>query len=239
MTQDENKIYQIIYTDESGKNTKKIEWDLMDDTVKGFRHMICASESINNYYIDDDDAFKFIADTKPENLKDGDREEKWRTCKSSDAICQMNGIDETKYEIQASDFGRVRLRIKNKDDWNVCKLYEEYDKTHDELNKYVLENLIERQKKGEEVKIGYLIAKIPGTEHFFDLYVYRLVADAWLENYKCYKSIGVIHHITNDGYYNRPENLVFLSDWHSFIHNGNKGQSEKYNPKESLNRSIS
>lgn len=84
-----------------------------------------------------------------------------------------------------------------------------------------------------------LIAKNPENGKFLDLYVYRLVADAWLENYECYKSIGVIHHITNDGYYNRPENLVFLSDWHSFIHNGNKGQSEKYNPKESLNRSIS
>ena len=237
MTQDENKIYQIIYTgeEESDKNTKPpIEW-----TFEELRNAVMNSKCINEYYTDDTDTFKFITNTKTDKLCDGDRVEKWRTCKSSDAICQMNGIDETKYEIQASDFGRVRLRLKNnKDKWNVCPLYEEYDKTHDKLN-YVLENLIERHKKGEKVKIGYLIAKIPGTEHFLDLHVYRLVADAWLENYECYKSIGVIHHITNDGYYNRPENLVFLSDWHSFIHNGNKGQSEKYNPKESLNRSIS
>lgn len=152
MTQDENKIYQIIYTEESGYNKKKIEWTLMDDAVKGFRHMICASESINDYYINDKDAFKFIKDTKPENLKDGDREEKWRTCKSSDVICQINGID----EIQASDFGRIRLRIKNKDEWKICPLYDSLN-----LDKAICKDVfIKLCKKQEELQknrkyIGY------------------------------------------------------------------------------------
>lgn len=228
MTQDENKIYQIIYTGETGENTEQIEWTLDNGIVKGLKNMIFASDSINNYYIDDDDAFKFITDTKPENLKDGDREEKWRTCKSSDEICKRNGI--TGYKIQASNFGRIRL-YKNPNDIKICSLYDETN-----TKESICIKVFAKLKKSD---VGYLIAKIPGTKHFFDLYVYRLVADAWLENYECYKSIGVIHHITNDGYYNRPENLVFLSDWHSFIHNGNKVQSEKYNPKESLNRSIS
>ncbi|MBQ7617804.1 MAG: hypothetical protein IJS50_02915 [Desulfovibrio sp.] len=28
MAQDENKIYQIIYTDETGENTEQIEWTI-------------------------------------------------------------------------------------------------------------------------------------------------------------------------------------------------------------------
>lgn len=227
MAQDENKIYQIIYTDETGENTEQIEWTLDNGIVKGFKNMIFASDSINNYYQTDPDAFKFITDTETEKLCDGDRVEKWRKCKSSDEICKRNGI--TGYKIQASNFGRIRL-YKNSKDIKICPLY---DRTN--MNEPINSEVFAKLKKSD---VGYLIAKIPRTEHFFDLYAYRLVADAWLKGYKCYESIGDIHHITNDGYYNRPENLVFLSNWHSFIHNGNKGQAEKYNPKKSLNRSI-
>lgn len=218
-----NKINQAIYD-----NTKPIEW-----TIEELKKRVRNADAINNYYQTDPHAFDFT-DTETENLKDGNREEKWRTCKSSDAICQMNGIDETKYEIQASDFGRVRLRIKNKDEWDICPLYEKDNRTQ-KLNKSVLKNLIERHKKGEEVKIGYLIAKNRENGKFLDLHVYCLVADAWLEDYTYNpynKTNKQIHHITNDGYDNSPENLIVLDDsTHSMIPKNGEKDDLDYHPR--------
>ncbi len=44
-------------------------------------------------------------------------------------------------------------------------------------------------------------------------YVYQMVADAWLKGYTYNpynKTNKQIHHITNGGYDNRPENLIMF-----------------------------
>ena len=94
--------------------------------------------------------------------------------------------------------------------------YEE--KIDKSLNKDLLENYETRNK------VGYL--KIVGL----GLYVYQMVADAWLVDK--YEPGMEIHHITNDGYDNRPENLILVSATeHEKIHCGNYGKEDnEYKP---------
>ena len=67
---------------------------------------------------------------------------------------------------------------------------------------------------------GYLVMKdyTSPTEYKFDstTYVYRFVAAAFFPNYK----EGLhIHHINNNGYDCRPENLILLTpEQHSKVH---------------------
>ena len=198
-----NKINQAIYD-----NTKPIEW-----TIEELKKQVRNADAINNYYQTDPHAFDFT-DTETENLKDGDREEKWRKCKNYKY-----------YDVEASDFGRIKV------DGKICELYEEDNRTQ-KLNKSVLKNLIECHKKGEKVKIGYLIAKNRKNGKFLDLHVSRLVADAWLEDYTYGKTEGQIHHITNDGYDNSPENLIVLDDsTHSMIPKNGEKDDLDYHPR--------
>ena len=74
-----------------------------------------------------------------------------------------------------------------------------------------------------QYKFGYLAIKIT-DEILYD--VYRLVAETWVkcpvENTFEYdgNNCWVVHHITDNGFDNRPENLVWLSrNSHSKIHN--------------------
>lgn len=218
MTQDKNKIYQIIYTgeEESDKNTKPpIEW-----TIEELQNSVVNSESINNYYCTDkhESAWLF-ADTEKPELDN----ELWRKCETYTYYG---------YEIYASNRGRIKVNGK------ICTLYEEISKNpkNEEYKKRLTKSLFNILIKNKETHIGYLIAKIPddikrnANHEYFGQYVYRMVADAWLINKNEKRTI--VHHITNDGYDNRPENLIFVSsDEHSQIHYGNYGKKDnEYEP---------
>lgn len=56
-------------------------------------------------------------------------------------------------------------------------------------------------------------------KHFkYPVYVYQIVADIWLE--KPSNASGLrVHHITNNGYDNRPQNLVWVTEAeHKILH---------------------
>lgn len=219
MTQDENKIYQIIYTgeDESDKNTKPpIEW-----TVGELRNAVVNSKSINHYYNTVDGAFDVINDTNHKNLSG----ERWHKCNK---ICEKNDIND---EIYASNRGRIK--IKKDGEEFICILYDKQD-TDNPINKKVFADLCKKRKA-----VGYLIIENPITKKFFKLKsknnddylcVYHMVADAWLVDK--YEPGMEIHHITNDGYDNRPENLILVSATeHEKIHSGNYGKEDnEYEP---------
>ena len=86
--------------------------------------------------------------------------------------------------IEASNFGRVRI-----------------DK-----------RIIITQKETNENSQGYLVLDKEKYKKEYNnlpsMEVYRLVAGAWLDTRGCF---AAIHHITNAGYDNRPENLIRLS----------------------------
>jgi len=85
-----------------------------------------------------------------------------------------------------SNYGRVKLRETFDSDWVMLK-------QHD------------CPQKGK----GWLL-----VENTKSIYVYILVAETWLEK-PTGEALG-LHHITNDGYDNRPENLIYLN---SEVHN--------------------
>lgn len=68
-------------------------------------------------------------------------------------------------------------------------------------------------RQTDDIEGGYLrIPKYPGFGN-----VYRLVADTWLERPD--KNKNIVHHIDNDGYNNRTENLIWVDNAeHGKIH---------------------
>jgi tetratricopeptide (TPR) repeat protein len=74
---------------------------------------------------------------------------------------------------------------------------------------------------------GYLFVDIKSMEKTVSEKVYRLVAETWLEKpdykepLKDIKSFryNTVHHISNNGYDNRMENLMWVTEWqHAMIH---------------------
>lgn len=217
-----NKINQAIYD-----NTKPIEW-----TVEELRKSVVNSESINNYYNNyykkSSGAFDVIIDTTTEELPG----EKWEKCKHYTYYG---------YDVEASNYGRIRVKKDGK--YTICELYEEISKNpkNEEYKEQLTKSLFNALIKNQENHIGYLLAKIPDAikknvrHEYFGPYVYQMVADAWLKGYTYNpynKTNKQIHHITNDGYDNRPENLILVSATeHEKIHCGNYGKEDnEYKP---------
>jgi len=78
--------------------------------------------------------------------------------------------------------------------------------------------------KNNPWKSGYLFVDIKGIKE--PLKVYRLVAETWLKkpnndydpSEKAY-DYTIVHHISNNGYDNRIENLMWVTNWqHIFLH---------------------
>lgn len=197
-------------------------------TVEELRKSVVNSESINNYYCTDKHKSAWLfADTEKSELDN----ELWRKCKS------YKYYD---YEIYASNHGRIRVEVDTKT-IKICELYEEISKNpkKEEYKEQLTKPLFNALIKNQENHIGYLIAKIPDAikknvrHEYFGPYVYQMVADAWLEGYTYNpKTNKQIHHITNDGYDNRPENLILVSATeHEKIHSGNYGKEDnEYEP---------
>jgi hypothetical protein len=75
---------------------------------------------------------------------------------------------------------------------------------------------------------GYLFVDIKGTRGNFQEKVYRLVAETWLDHPDNFwakdpsenaGNYNTVHHISNNGYDNRIENLMWVTRWqHAMIH---------------------
>jgi len=91
-------------------------------------------------------------------------------------------------ELKISDLGRVKVKYKN--------------------------NVYEILAQSDDIEYGYLrLPKFPGFG-----YVYRLVADTWVENTDK-KKRNIVHHINNDGYNNEAKNLIWVTaEEHAKIH---------------------
>lgn len=193
--------------------------------IEELQNRVVNSESINNYYKTFPGAFDVVADMNPEELPG----EKWEKCK------HYKYYD---YEIYASNRGRICVEVDGEK--IICVLYEEISKNpkNEEYKKRLTKSLFNILIKNKENHIGYLLAKIPDAikrnvhHEYFGPYVYQMVADAWLEDYIYDETEGHIHHITNDGYDNRPENLILVSATeHKKIHSGNYGKEDnEYKP---------
>ena len=187
---------------------------LTEKEINELREKIVFDESINNYYspkngkpVKDAWLFTYIKKRKFKN-------ELWKKCKT------YKYYD---YEVYASNLGRIKV-IKNKKEI-ICVLCEEIA-PEPKINRSLFKSLI---KQGER-HIGYLKAKIPGNKKCLGPYVYQMVADAWLAEE--YKSGMQVHHITKDGYDNRPENLIIVSkEDHHNIHHKN-GRYYRGNKKD-------
>ena len=104
-------------------------------------------------------------------------------------------------DILASNFGRVKYNN---------KILEQFD-----------------PQANNKWKCGYLFVKIKGIgKREINKLVYKLVAETWLKkpvndwdpSDKAF-DYSVVHHITNNGYDNRVENLMYVTNWqHAMIH---------------------
>lgn len=66
---------------------------------------------------------------------------------------------------------------------------------------------------------GWLWLECPQYKFLHHQYVYRLVADAWLKSHPNTDDKWARHHINNNGYDNRPENLIWVTaEEHAKIH---------------------
>ena len=74
---------------------------------------------------------------------------------------------------------------------------------------------------------GYLFVDIKSMEKTISEKVYRLVAETWLERpdnnemqkFQKNEYFNTVHHISNNGYDNRIENLMWVTEWqHAMIH---------------------
>ncbi len=208
----ENKIDQIIYKYEQGDDAKENTWSFNE-----LRDSLVCNESINEWYINHWDNFVYNSENL-KNKKKWAEDEIWRKVKYYGGTTKYG-----QYDIWTSNYGRIARRIgENKYGENEYEILTDYyeEKIEKSLNKNLLKN---HETKN---KVGYL--KIDGLRP----YVYQMVADAWLEDYIYDETEGHIHHITNDGYDNRPENLILVSATeHKKIHSGNYGKEDnEYKP---------
>lgn len=116
-------------------------------------------------------------------------------------------------ELEVSNFGRVKIT-----DTTGTYIAQQVEKNYPDeaLNKGML------GRNG----IGWLIIK-----KYRGLNVYRLVAETWLEKLNNHNDGWHVHHITNDGYDNRPENLIWMSNEdHNKIKHFPGHNKENYHP---------
>lgn len=169
-------------------------------TIEELRDRVINSESINSYYLKDKAThWKELFEDKLPSQQDLDGE-KWRVVLSDEP--SVTGV-------RASNKGRIKINEK------IVETYHE-ERIQGDLSPVLLEDKKTRNKVGRLVPDGLNVC------------VYNLVAAAWLKGYIYGTTKGHIHHITNDGYDNRPENLILVSDdEHSQIHYGKKDDNYK------------
>lgn len=113
----------------------------------------------------------------------------------------------------------------NDEIWVEIKGWEKYSVSSKGRIKLTKTNEILTQDD-EDGKYGYLVLdkNKPGIDH--TTYVYTLVAYAFLDKNK--DDGQHVHHIDNNGYNCRPENLILLSkEQHDYVHGFNCGDKYK------------
>lgn len=153
---------------------------------------------------------KFYATSDKRLFLTSHDDEKWRPCLAYNSKHNR--------QVYASNYGRIKINDE------ICELYEECDKSS-KLNKDTFKKMLDDKKS-----VGWLLARRNGYVRGLGEYVYNLVAYAWL---RPRKTGEVVHHITNDGYDNRPQNLILLTVTdHNVVHNHgrNPGKIIDYNP---------
>ncbi len=194
---------QNIYNKGSGDDYTTKIW-----SIQKLRDNYKADKNINDYYYESKPGAWIFTDTEQRNI---DNTEIWRECKSLD-------------NVYASNFGRISLGS-NKND-KICKLYDKLN-----ADEPICPKVFRELCKKHASNVGYLIAKNHAGEELG--YVHRLVADAWFPDYNLNLSGVEVHHITNDGYDNCPENLILLSkEQHNQIRPSDKKSDPDYAPRK-------
>ena len=192
-------IQQIIYNYENKATSTIYTYEIED-----LKNKIEKSEIINTKY------FKDI------NIK------------NFNGIDDINKIYKKKKEIPAFNFysekmeGELWRKYPNIEDLLVS------NKGRLKYNGKIVEQVEEYQNNLYKTHIGYLQIKKNDNKDLWKIlkenYVYQVVAKVWLikpEN-ECQNCIYEVHHITNDGYNNRPENLIYLTlCQHNKVHSSN------------------
>ncbi|MBO7642839.1 MAG: hypothetical protein J6S74_01755 [Alphaproteobacteria bacterium] len=137
------------------------------------------------------------------NMSDEIPGEKWKQCSKNYPGCS------------ASNFGRIRK------DGRILEQYEEH--YPDYTPKQILQLLL-----AGATNVGWLC--VDAGPRGGAVYVYTLVADAWL-NFE-HKTGIEIHHKSNDGYDNSPDNLIALdTDTHKKINHSGLDNDKYPGPK--------
>lgn len=160
-------------------------------TFDELRDKLICDESINSWYVAHWDDCIY----NPKNAGKKYDGEDW------------NILPDKNHLIRVSNLGRIEIDKKIVTDYYEANTDGNWK--HEKISPALLQD--------PEKRIGYLVAQIPDSDEFLNKYVYSMVAEAWLKNY----GDGHIHHITNDGYDNRPENLIILNaQIHHELHSG-------------------
>lgn len=185
-------VQQIIYMSDNGNDATVCIYIY---TLEQLKNKILKNESINSRYF------------KDKNIK------------------KLNNIDDiyiNKKDIPAFDFYSEKLKDelwRKYPNPNIKGLFVS-NKGRLKYNEKIVEQVEEYQNNSSQTHIGYLqIKKDDNIDLWYKLkdkdekYVFQIVAKTWLikpEN-KYQNCIYEVHHITNDGYDNRPENLIYLT----------------------------
>lgn len=98
-----------------------------------------------------------------------------------------------------------------------------FDDKKIECSNYGRIRIDEKIVKQEKLRRGYLVADIPEFKKSGkEIWTYRIIASVWVVRPNSNEILHV-HHITNNGYDNRPENLIWLSQKEHLngVHAGN------------------
>lgn len=147
----------------------------------------------------------------------------WVVNVENDSLPGENWASHPRYhKVMVSDFGRIKINDKIADLFEMTSAYFQSKPKELPINKKTL------KRNG----IGYVGVYIGDCKKL----VYELVAETFIG---ARPSGAIIHHKSNDGYDNRPSNLVYvLSDEHSKIHSAALCKKTEYEPWVIANLNI-
>jgi hypothetical protein len=176
---------------------------LNSDEIDKIKPLIVDTQTINEYYFKKES----IEDDKTYELKDGYQDLSYSfDCRKKEGFEGESFLTypQNKYEdltIKVSNFGRIRIN------GEIAEQVEKY------VNKKKIQN-----EKDIKIQVGYLQLKYSSENENIkkawdvikENYIYDMVAKIWL--WKPDDEGWRVHHITNNGYDNRVENLIWVKE---------------------------